>query len=113
MSLLNIDASSSKVFDKVKEKRSLRPPRRTSFSQFRLSSLQNTIDRRGEPGPVLGLRGELFFSGTGQLVEFSLSVIVRASPFRFDEALLFQPVERRVKRPLVYYQNDFADPLKT
>src|SRR5262249_47193869 len=93
MSFPNIDASSGKNFDKVKEKRSLRPPRLTSFSQFRLAGLQNTIDRRGEPGPILGLLGELFFSGPGQFVELSLSVVIRASPFRFDKTLLFQPVQ--------------------
>src|SRR6476661_1193603 len=77
-----------------------------------------TVLRQLEPGkyardgarkalPVLRLFRELPASLTGELIELRLPVVFGRTPFRRDQTLLFEPVQRRVERSLIHLQHVF------
>src|SRR6185503_13042851 len=80
----------------------------TIFDRLLLCCLENAIDRRRQPLPVIRLVGKLLFSRSSQLVVLRLAIVLGAAPFGFDQALLFEPVQRRVQRSLVDDQHVFG-----
>src|SRR4029079_14282529 len=71
-------------------------------------------DRAGQALPVLLLLGELLPSLAGELIELGLAVVLGIAPFRLDQPLLLQPVQRRIERSLVHLQHvlrELLDPL--
>ena len=58
--------------------------------------------RQPLPALLFGIGGRATLAG--QLVELRLAVVLRGSPLGLDQALLLQPVERRVERALLDFQ---------
>ena len=58
---------------------------------------QHARDGARETLPVARLLGELFSPVACELIELGLAVVLRVAPFRFDQPLLLQPVERGIQ----------------
>src|SRR5689334_15072155 len=88
----------------------------TTSLRFRpLRGGEHAPDRGGEALPALRLLGELLPAGARQAVEARPPVVLRAAPLRPDPALLLEPVQGRVERPLVDGQHvlrELLDPLR-
>ena len=71
--------------------------------------LQNAADGAGETGPVFAFDFELFAAGGGEAVEAGAAAELGDAPFGADDALVFEAVERGVKRALVDAEDVFGD----
>ena len=58
-------------------------------------------DRGGDAPPLAFLANELASALARQRVEPRLAVVLRRSPVRLDELTLFQPLQRRIERPVI------------
>ena len=72
------------------------------------ASDKDEIDSLGDAEPMFLFRGKLFASGRGQFVIARFAIVIGHAPFRFDPALRFQTVKRRIKRALLDTQNVLA-----
>src|SRR5215210_5553102 len=66
-------------------------------------------DGTSEPLPVPGFLFELPAPGARQLVELRLAFVFRAAPFRGDQSLLLEPVQRGIQGALVHLEDFLRD----
>ena len=71
--------------------------------------LQHAADDAGDAFPVLGLGFELRSSGFGNRVELCLAVVLGCPPLGGDPALLQEPHEAQINRPLIDDDRLLAD----
>ena len=71
------------------------------LQQISQDVLQDAADGGGDALPVRGFFRELLAARPGQRVELRAAVVLGVAPRRFDPALLLEPVQRRVERPLI------------
>src|SRR5439155_301639 len=81
------------VFAKQSEK-SRKPDAKSRHISLR--SRENEIDSLRDTEPVLLFRRKLFATRGRQFVIARLAIVIRNAPFRFDPALRFKSVQRRV-----------------
>jgi hypothetical protein len=62
---------------------------------------QNPSDRADKGLPAFALLGQLTPAGRRQTIEARPAVVLRGSPLRSNPALILQPVQGRVERPLI------------
>src|SRR5439155_15499871 len=67
--------------------------------------LQNAVDRERQALPAVGFELELFAAARGQPVETRALAEIRRAPLGVDPAFVLEPVERRIERSLI----DFED----
>src|SRR5262245_3484478 len=95
---------SSSFMEASKSRRevSTRKRERTRWNTSNLlrSRVQSRGNRRNQPVPASSLLAKAAASGGGQGVVFCPAVVLALSPIRGDEALVLQPVERRIQRSL-------------
>src|SRR5215471_15917670 len=66
---------------------------------------EHARDGGGDALPVARLFRKLLPSLARKLVELRLAVVFRVAPLRVDQALLLEPMQRRIERSLVYLQD--------
>src|SRR5437868_15392900 len=80
-----------------------------NIARLLLGGSKHLIYSSGKTTPGFGLFSQLLSSGPGKLVVLRLPVIIRTAPFRFDPALLLEPIERGIERTLVYIEYAVRD----
>src|SRR5690348_1711543 len=65
---------------------------------------EDAPDGRHQPAPLAGLRSELPASLAGKRVETRLPIVLADAPLGLDPALIFEPLQSRIKRPMVDQQ---------
>src|ERR1051326_1800203 len=69
---------------------------------------QHAVDSVGQLLPVLGIRLELLSSRRSQSIETRAPSQFGDSPLGLDPALMLQPMQSRVKRTLIHFQDPFG-----
>src|SRR5206468_3148592 len=62
---------------------------------------ERQVDGIGEPTPVVDFLSEPSLPAGRQRVILRLATIVGLAPFRLDQSLMFEAVQRRIQRPLL------------
>src|ERR1700722_15694101 len=73
-------------------------------SHFLRCRTENAGDKRRHAVPLLSFGVELTGASRAQSIELCLTMVVGFAPLTGNQALVFQPVERRVQRSLLDLQ---------
>src|SRR5687768_16340513 len=71
----------------------------------RSAGAQHRLEAGGEAAPALQLLAQCAPAGGGEPIVARASVVVGGAPIARDQALLLQPLQRRIERALVHVEH--------